>query len=241
VTPELKERLDEAASRSGRSQSQEAEFLLERSFDRGSLLTEVLALAYGPRLGGLLMALGIAMTAAARVPYQSRADDDWTEQPDRFDHVVQAAIAILEAARPIGEIPVYKLGEMDRGEFIGSGVIDVFRGKDSELASSEHVQNALRLLGPIAQRLDADKPKEPRNPYLLAMAVIAASDDLTIWSKNQGLPLPAEPIISILENRLKQFLRNGWDRRKLESELGDEGQHSPTGQEELAAQIRRRA
>src|SRR5262245_45832960 len=34
VTPELKRRLDAAATKSGRSQSQEAEFRLEQSFDR---------------------------------------------------------------------------------------------------------------------------------------------------------------------------------------------------------------
>ncbi len=34
VTPELKAELDEAANQSGRSQSQEAELRLERSFER---------------------------------------------------------------------------------------------------------------------------------------------------------------------------------------------------------------
>jgi uncharacterized protein (DUF1778 family) len=38
VTPEIKLRLAEAAKRSGRSQSQEAELRLERSFDRSELL-----------------------------------------------------------------------------------------------------------------------------------------------------------------------------------------------------------
>jgi DNA end-binding protein Ku len=41
VTAELKRRLDAAADESGRSQSQEAEFRLERSFDRQDLLSEV--------------------------------------------------------------------------------------------------------------------------------------------------------------------------------------------------------
>lgn len=46
VTADIKRRLDAAAEASGRSQSQEAEFRLERSFDRQGLLEEVLFLAY---------------------------------------------------------------------------------------------------------------------------------------------------------------------------------------------------
>jgi uncharacterized protein (DUF1778 family) len=47
VTADIKQKLDEAAARSGRSQSQEAELRLERSFEREELLPEVLTLAYG--------------------------------------------------------------------------------------------------------------------------------------------------------------------------------------------------
>ena len=47
VTADLKRRLDETAAASGRSQSQEAERLLEQSFERQSILREVLALVYG--------------------------------------------------------------------------------------------------------------------------------------------------------------------------------------------------
>jgi predicted transcriptional regulator len=58
VTPELKQRLDAAAEASGRSQSQEAEFRLERSFDRTDLLAEVLTLAYGEEAAALLREAG---------------------------------------------------------------------------------------------------------------------------------------------------------------------------------------
>lgn len=47
VSAEIKRRLDAAAEVSGRSQSQEAEFRLERSFERQGLLREVLELAFG--------------------------------------------------------------------------------------------------------------------------------------------------------------------------------------------------
>jgi predicted transcriptional regulator len=49
VTPEIKARLDEAARANGRTQSQEAEYRLERSFERQDLLPEILSLASGER------------------------------------------------------------------------------------------------------------------------------------------------------------------------------------------------
>jgi len=58
VTAELKSRLDDAAKRSGRSQSQEAEFRIERSFDRQDLLTEVLTLRFGETVARLLLRFG---------------------------------------------------------------------------------------------------------------------------------------------------------------------------------------
>ena len=44
VTPQLKERLEQTAKNLGRSQSQEAEMRLERSFDRADLLAEIIAM-----------------------------------------------------------------------------------------------------------------------------------------------------------------------------------------------------
>lgn len=58
VTADLKRRLDEAAAASGRSQSQEAELRLERSFERQALLDEVLTLAYGPEITAFITKTG---------------------------------------------------------------------------------------------------------------------------------------------------------------------------------------
>ncbi len=54
VTAQLKRRLDQAAAHSGRSQSQEAEFRLEQSFDRQDLFTDALTLAFGDQAARLL-------------------------------------------------------------------------------------------------------------------------------------------------------------------------------------------
>lgn len=41
VTPAIKDRLEQSAHEAGRTQSQEAEYRLERSFDRQNLLNEL--------------------------------------------------------------------------------------------------------------------------------------------------------------------------------------------------------
>ena len=64
MTPALKRKLDSSAEAGGRSQSQEAEFSLERSFDRTDLLSEVMTLAYGKELAGVVMMIGEVMAFA---------------------------------------------------------------------------------------------------------------------------------------------------------------------------------
>jgi TraY domain len=61
VTAELKRRLDAAAEASGRSQSQEAEYRLERSFERNDLLIDALILRYGRTHAGILLVLASMM------------------------------------------------------------------------------------------------------------------------------------------------------------------------------------
>src|SRR6476646_5919215 len=61
VTGEIKQRLEAAARASGRTQSQEAESRLERSFQEQQLLPQLLVLAYGRSLAALLLILGRVM------------------------------------------------------------------------------------------------------------------------------------------------------------------------------------
>src|SRR5262245_43231204 len=108
VTPDLKQRLDAAAEQSGRSQSQEAELRLERSFERGDLIAEVLTLAYGSKeTAGLVMMLGSIMDTVGRLHMDTNRRRyfafnyaHWTEDPDAFDQAAQGVSALLSAAYP---------------------------------------------------------------------------------------------------------------------------------------------
>ena len=109
VTAALKARLEAAAEQSGRTQSQEAEARLERSFDRLDLMPEVLELAYGRQAAGLMMAIGEAMTMTGRIagtiskPTQV-ARDDWLADPFAYQEAMNAAATVMEDLRPEGGI-----------------------------------------------------------------------------------------------------------------------------------------
>jgi hypothetical protein len=104
VTADTKSRLEEEASKSGRTQSQEAEFRIERSLDHLRLLPEVLELAYGNELAGVLIAIAAAMNDA-RLHARIVTDEDyntWIEDAFAFDAAVTAAQMVFEALRPVG-------------------------------------------------------------------------------------------------------------------------------------------
>jgi hypothetical protein len=107
VTPEIKRQLDAAADRNGRSQSQEAEFRIEQSFKQQELLQDVLELAFGPTLGGLLLLIGATMKdvgveGAYQETQKLEALPTWFDTPTGYDLAAQAATTILESARPDG-------------------------------------------------------------------------------------------------------------------------------------------
>ena len=111
ITPELKRRLRKLGEQTGRSQSQEAEFRIEWSFDRSDLLTDVLSLAYGRQVAGILMLLGSVLPRAGARALLSAAGgryadnfDRWIDDPTAFHQAKQGVMAILETIGPNGDI-----------------------------------------------------------------------------------------------------------------------------------------
>jgi hypothetical protein len=74
---------------------------IERSFDREDLRSEVLTLAYGRRLAGLLMALGFVMnTAAALAGRDPLRRDDWVNELEAYYSAKEAARLLLDLWEP---------------------------------------------------------------------------------------------------------------------------------------------
>lgn len=106
VTAQTKERIEAAARQSGRTQSQEAEWRLERSLDREDLLSDAMTLAYGRPLAGLLMMLGTVMQAAGQHAAARKgelAPEAWLDDAYAFSQAARAAGAILETLAPAGD------------------------------------------------------------------------------------------------------------------------------------------
>ena len=108
VTAQLRQSLDRASRQSGRTQTQEAELRLERSFERQSLFTEVLELQYGRGLAGMLAVLGETMHYALEMlgPFPKpggRLDETLLSDPYAYDEVAKCVEAVFKELRPSGE------------------------------------------------------------------------------------------------------------------------------------------
>jgi hypothetical protein len=174
-----KQRLSDAAERTGRSQSQEAEIRLEHSFDREDLLTEVLSLTYGRRVAGILQLLGSAMLhsgvktllAAAGGPLADGnvADyTEWTTNPDAFEQARRSVVAVLERFRPEGEItnPRGMAGELVAEDIIGALTENSTEDGWARVPNySWDRETVKRLLGPpLVARMAEPRPTAERCP-----------------------------------------------------------------------------
>ncbi len=179
VTPEIKGRLDQAARANGRTQSQEAEARLVRSFEREELVGEVLGFAFGERLAGILLMLGKAMAGVGQQAAFGRslslsARYNWFDDPHAFDQSVIAAHHILETLRPKGPIIVPQLSAaIESALRNGEGLDNVKRlgaarlfaagvmgegatGRPDQGRGPVSPETIHRLLGPLAARLASE-------------------------------------------------------------------------------------
>src|SRR5258708_34610599 len=109
ITPQVREQLVTDAARNGRSLTQEAEFRLEQSFRTQGLLGDVLELAYGPRIAGLLLLFG---DLAEEIVHSVQEDDTlksqfnaaelWPNSPYIYGQVAGAIGESLKLLQPPG-------------------------------------------------------------------------------------------------------------------------------------------
>ena len=105
VTPELKRRLDVAATQSGRNLSQEAEHRLELTIENERAIQQALEFAYGPRVAGLALFLARVMQVTSnRCEYLLKgtavAACPWHDVPEAFQKVVDNVNLTLMVFRP---------------------------------------------------------------------------------------------------------------------------------------------
>ena len=160
VTKETKQSLNRASNLSGRSQSQEAEFRLEQSFQATRTLFDALDLAYGRHWTGIVLALAHAahMTgtrAMAINHWDFYAAENWMLDPFAYDQAVKAIHTVLETFRPKGEIKVAPVSNfahlpVDTYEKIGEGFA---RGILEKIGKPNDGSPEAEVIQAIAQRL----------------------------------------------------------------------------------------
>ncbi len=162
VTASLKARLEQAAEASGRTQSQEAEYRLERSFERQDLLVDLLSTAFGQKPAGYMMLMMIAFSDAGRAaghlvdPVGTQLKD-WTEDEWAKNEAWKALRKVAEGYFVPGEydapIKVPKGGRefkkeigMSVSEYVAKSLSNEIHGLRPERRYSSIVKDLRRLL-----------------------------------------------------------------------------------------------
>jgi hypothetical protein len=106
VTDEIKQRLDTAAQASGRTQSQEAEARLERTFRDEDLLPQLLRIAYGSQLTVAVLTLAKALKEAGAhagvrtMGGRFEGAETWFGNPAAYAEARDAAARVLSGLFP---------------------------------------------------------------------------------------------------------------------------------------------
>ena len=103
VTPQLKARIDQAALKSGRSQSQQVEHALARDAEREDLLVDALRLSTGLQQAGLLVAIVEAFRCVGQVGAHISRRDGHAWDPEAWLDNVLAYETAASAVRQVFE------------------------------------------------------------------------------------------------------------------------------------------
>jgi hypothetical protein len=163
VRDRLKADLEAAAAENQRSLSEEAEFRLEWALRTDKLLSQALEIAYGRELAGLVRAMARPMKEAGTMAgvHAVRAPEDWREwwkNPYAYDEFVRAAVCVLEAFRPQGEIIppgalTNALGGVHLGEGFANSILGAIAGDGPTQSLQDEGAEIRELLGSLANRL----------------------------------------------------------------------------------------
>jgi hypothetical protein len=143
--------LEETRKASGRSLSQQVEFLLRRARDEDGKIEQ----AFGSRRTYALMRL-IASVAEVILTTKGRKGLDWLDDPYRFGQVQQAINAVLDAIRPNGKIGG-ETGSRMQGQVTAAETLREVQIADSSLPLTstrrQHVSGKIKAdLGEVVER-----------------------------------------------------------------------------------------
>lgn len=147
VSPEVKKRLDNAAEYTGRSQSQEAEYRLMRSFEHQLFLTEALALRHGPKGAAVMLVLSDALRILERLVAHLTLKEggnwpieNWLDDPRCYEAAVAALTCVLKDLHPASAgISRAPDGAAHSWEHVGAFAASVAMVRTLSLEIGEHL------------------------------------------------------------------------------------------------------
>jgi hypothetical protein len=169
----LRARLEEEASQRRSSINSEVVERIEHTFQRADLLADVLSLAFGERLGGLLILIGHAMSNTALVAprehkgeagYRPLSDESWVSDPLAYDAAMFAATVLLDCAAPAPA--KHREKDKEKGRYYAfqlvTGLLNALNGRDVDmnLGRGSHTGPVRRLIGPTAASKMKERLKE---------------------------------------------------------------------------------
>lgn len=163
VSGDLKRRLDESAKKAGRTQGQEAELRLERSFEADRVFEQTMELAYGRKPAALLALIGHVMRSVGGTNATlstNHLGTDWFGDAFAYGQVERAVAEVFAAYRPSGDPKRMARGDiadpagwLDNGKAFAELMIDVVdQAAIDQFSQAEFIRDRL---GPSA----TDRPK----------------------------------------------------------------------------------
>lgn len=171
VSRRVNHELRAAAGLHGRSISQEAERRLEQSFQKQALIGEVLELAFGRRIAGLVLMLGEAMDACLEtfgmldaqvsgLAPSLEGNESWLKDPYAYAILVRAVTIMLERHAPKSDGPLtptpsiaeamVKTNTSDPAQFVTTPLLAALRGRiQGDNSATRWATQTRELLGDI--------------------------------------------------------------------------------------------
>ncbi len=162
IRPDLRKKLEQATKRTGRSLSQEIERRLNRSFVEDDKIAEV----FGDRRTYVLMRM---MADAIHFGHEP-ANLSWLDNPQEFETAISAALRVLDAIRPEGDVPADALPARHyqvRGHSAAANIWRAIKRVDPSLPIGQgtledhkHVHMKDDLGGLVDRALESDRAPE---------------------------------------------------------------------------------
>jgi hypothetical protein len=162
VRPELKEMMDQAAGKSGRSVAQEIEMRLEHLYQIENLRDQILELAFGRIDGDLIYVLGKILQIATSQANALAHAQCWCDEPSAFKATQAIIKSLLDNLRPQAVANNERAKDLEY--YIGRAILQEFSGENWVSERSERLGSRANAVidwrQHLKQKIEAQPPHQ---------------------------------------------------------------------------------